>query len=184
MNDILVALDNYGITPVSIEDGVAKFESGYETYDFYNAILSCVKEKLYIYGRKNRKLFTKNNAKIKELLDNNIDFKCLFLSDKSNSSILKMAQENDNFESDLNSIISSVKEKYADYINCFRKYDFQQLKRIIIIDDIAIYAPVTFENGNVKHFTKGEFIICDDGTYDAITLLNEFKKIWDISKSI
>ena len=77
------------------------FDEGYETYEFYNAILSCVRDKIYIYGRKNRKLFTKNNTKIKELLNNNVDFKCLFLSDKSSSSILKIAQENENFENDL-----------------------------------------------------------------------------------
>ena len=184
MRDILIALANEGIKPVEGNDKEAIFEEGYETYEFYNAILSAVKEKLYIFGRKNRKLFTRNNAKLKELLDNNLDFKCLFLSDKASPSILKIAQENDTFEEDLNKVISGVKERYPDYISCFRKYDFQQLKRIIILDDVVIYAPVEFERGNVKHFTKSKFVIYSMDNTKAIDLVHEFNKVWDISKEL
>ncbi len=184
MKEVLIALANEGIKPVGGNDNEVLFDEGYETYEFYNAILSAVKERLYIFGRKNRKLFTRNNTKLKELLENKLDFKCLFLSDKASSSILKIAQDNDNFEEDLNKVIGSVKERYTDYLTCFRKYDFQQLKRIIILDDVVIYAPVEFEMGNVKHFTKSKFVIYSIDNTKAIELIHEFNKIWDISKEI
>ena len=184
MKELLISLYNYNIKPVEVNEKEAVFDEGYETYDFYNAVLSCVKEKLYIYGRKNRKLFTKNNTRIKELLNNNVDFKCLFLSDKASFSILKMAQENEKFENDLKKVINNVKEKYTNYLNCFKKYDFQQLKRVIILDDAVIYAPVEFENGSVKHFTKSKFMIYDIDSAKAIDLMHEFNKIWDLSNPL
>ena len=143
-----------------------------------------MEERLYIYGRKNRKLFTRNNAKLKELLNKKVDFKCLFLSNKSNSSILKIAQENENFEQDLTKVIDSVKEKYTNYLSCFKKYDFQQLKRIIILDDVVLYAPVEFEKGNVKHFTKSKFKVYTANSAIGIDLIHEFNKIWDISNPL
>lgn len=184
MNLLITNLIKEGIKPVSTTEDEIKFDAGYESYEFYNAILNSAKERLYIYGRKNRKLFTKNNTKIKKLIDNNIDFKCLFLSNKSSESILNMAQDNDNFKNDLEKIISKVKEKFNDNLECFRKYDFQQTKRIIIVDDLIIYVPVTFENGSVKHFTKKEFSIIKSNSKLGMSLLAEFKKVWDISKNI
>lgn len=184
MNSLIINLIKEGIKPVSQTEDEIKFEEGYESYEFYNAILSSVKNRLYIYGRKNRKIFTKNNSKICKLMDDNIDFKCLFLSDKSSDSILNMAQENNNFKKDLEKIILRIKEKYSAKIECFRKYDFQQTKRIIVVDDFIIYVPVTFENGNVKHFTKTEFSIIKADSKLGMSLLSEFKKAWDVSKSI
>ena len=184
MDNLLTNLLNEDIKPIQLGEIDASFEEGYETYEFYNAILSSCKERLYIYGRKNRKLFTKNNTKLKELLNNNVDFKCLFLSDKSNASILKMAQDNDNFTKDLEKIINGVKDKYKDNIECFRKYDFQQLKRIIIVDGAVIVSPVAFENGRVKHFTKGAFKVYDAESVEGIDLIKEFKKIWNISNKL
>lgn len=184
MKELLINLSSEGIKPIELDEYKAEFEEGYESYEFYNAILKTAKQRLYIFGRKNRKLFTKNNAKIKELLDVGVDFKCLFLSDKSNISILKIAQENDQFIEDLEKIINNVKEKYSDNLECFRKYDFQQIKRVIIVDDTVIFVPVTFENGNVKHFTKTSFTVYKEDTVEGINLINEFKKIWDISKPL
>lgn len=184
MDNLLINLSSEGIKPIKLDDIEAEFEEGYETYEFYNAVLKSAKERLYIYGRKNRKLFTKNNTKIKELLSNNVDFKCLFLSDKANASILKIAQDNDNFEEDLQKVINNVKDKYKDNIECFKKYDFQQLKRIIIVDNAIIVSDVEFQNGKVKHFTKGSFKVYDANSVEGISLTNEFNKVWDISKNI
>ena len=184
MKEILINLAKENIKPTEVNDSEIIFEEGYETYEFYKAILEAVKEKLYIFGRKNRKLFTRSNAKLRELLEKGIDFKCLFLSDKASGSILKIAQENANFEKDLNRIIEYVKSSYKSNIDCFRKYDFQQLKRIIIVDDVVIYAPVEFENGNVKHFTKSKFTIYKDNSTEAIDLIHEFNKIWNMSKEL
>ena len=184
MKELLINLEEEGIKPEYGDLKKAHFESGYESYEFYNAILKTAKKRLYVFGRKNRKLFSKNNTKIKKLIEDGIDFKCLFLSDKSNASILKIAQENEKFSSDLEKIILGVKERYKDNLDMFKKYDFQQLKRIIVVDDCFIFVPVTFVNGNVKHFTKTEFDLYDANDVDGMNLINDFNKVWSIAKPL
>ena len=89
MKELLINLEEEGIKPEYGDLKKAHFESGYESYEFYNAILKTAKKRLYVFGRKNRKLFSKNNTKIKKLIEDGIDFKCLFLSDKSNPVLVK-----------------------------------------------------------------------------------------------
>ncbi len=184
MKTLIDNLAKEGIYASTSNEDEIKFNNGYESYEFYNALLNSVKTRLYIFGRKNRKLFTKNNTKIKKLIDAGIDFKCLFLSEKSDDRILNMAQENEIFKEDLTKIIEGVKERYKDNLQCFKKYDFQQIKRIIIIDDAIIFVPVLFENSKVKHFTKTSFSIIPSNSKKGMDLELEFKKVWDSAKKI
>lgn len=184
MNDLMINLAEEGIKPTNMVDEEIKFDTGYESYEFYKAIVKTAKKRLYIYGRKNRKLFTRNVTAIKKLINNGVDFKCLFLSDKADSNVLNMAQENDNFKEDLLKVINNVKEKFNDNLDCFRKYDFQQTKRIIIVDDAIIFVPVLFEMGKVKHFTKTEFSIIPLDSIEGMKLEKEFNKVWEVSKTL
>ncbi len=184
MKTLISNLAKEGIYPSTSNEDEIKFNEGYESYEFYKALLDSVKERLYVFGRKNRKLFTKNNTKIKKLIDAGIDFKCLFLSEKSDERILNMAQENDNFKKDLTKVIEGVKQRYKDNLEHFRKYDFQQIKRIMIVDDAVIFVPVEFENSKVKHFTKSSFSIIPLESKKGMDLELEFKKVWDSSKEI
>ena len=52
------------------------------------------------------------------------------------------------------------------------------------MDDAVIVSPVEFQNGKVKHFTKGAFKVYNANSVEGIALINEFNKIWAISKSI
>lgn len=64
-------------------------------------MLSNADKRLWIYGRKNRKLFSNDNrpffSDLKRRLQNGFDFKCLFLSPNLEPNLLEKSQKFPNF---------------------------------------------------------------------------------------
>jgi hypothetical protein len=79
---VLKALRKRGL-PEPSEGRSLNFETGFESHQLYEAVFAEAKKRLYIFGRKNRKVFDKEHddffAGLAARRAQGFDFRCLFL---------------------------------------------------------------------------------------------------------
>lgn len=167
----LIAVDKFTINSPYYRDKVAYFLSGFETFELWKAIIQSflyTGKYLWIYGRKNMKLFGGNFNELFEYLDkkavqsnmDGIDFKVLFL-DPSADEVHCAHKDQDIFESELRATISRAKRTIGSnkiLQKCFKMYSNRREEIIIRVDNCIIYAKPHFDiNGMPNIMTNSKF---------------------------
>ncbi|MCL2522951.1 MAG: hypothetical protein FWE36_08855 [Erysipelotrichales bacterium] len=174
--------------------GSTHFLSGFESFDLYQLIIEeflFAGKRLWIYGRKNMKLFSGSYSNFfKYLLEktslehsgiSGIDFRCLFLDPNSNevetahlnTQILKLELES--------TILRAKNEiKNNDRLKkCFRLYENKRDEIIIRIDDIIIYSkPLFYADGRPSLSTNSNFKVLSANSDFGKYCVEKFEEIW------
>ena len=164
------------------------FKEGFESHTLYNTICSLAKERLYIFGRKNRKIFDKEHwdfiNKLPGMISQGFDFRCLFLDPYAPSHIIKEAHEDSNFPEQLK---ASIKQAVAtlskfdiDPDDVCRAYQCHRTTFSIVVDNVVLFTPVEYsESGKVKRLTKTRFEAIDARLPFGEELVQRFSTTWN-----
>ena len=167
----LISIDKFTITSPIYRDKTAYFLSGFETFELWKVIIQSflyTGKYLWIYGRKNMKLFGGNFKELFEYLDqksvlpdmDGINFKILFLNPKSEE-VLYAHKDQDIFKSELESTILRAKKTIGSnkvLQKCCRMYSNKRDEIIIRIDNCIVYCKPHFDvNGNPNIMTNSNF---------------------------
>jgi len=169
------------------------FKEGFESHAVYEAVFNNATERLYVFGRKNRKVFDKDHwwfyEKLNDKVKNGFDFRCLFLNPNAPKHVLEIAHHDEDFDCQLNNCINkaiSTLEKFGlpqeKYI---RKYNTQRTFEIIVIDDAVLFTPIQFDkDGKTKRLTKAPFTITNIYTNQGKAMLENYIMTWDSAEGI
>mgnify|MGYP006287199283 CR=1 FL=1 len=169
------------------------FKEGFESHTVYEAVFSNATERVYIFGRKNRKVFDKEHWSfykgLQAKLKIGFDFRCLFLDPDSPHFILDVAHQDEDFKLQLNTCInnaiSTLNRFELPTSDIIRKYHIQRTFEIIIVDDAVLFTPIQFdETGKAVRLTKSSFTITNVYTNQGKSMLDNFLNTWNTSKII
>lgn len=169
---------------------VTMFYSNFEPPILYKTLLEYSDKRLYVFGRKNTKLFSKeyrdffNDLQRRTL--NGFDFRCLFVS--PDSPYLSKAQRGSNIKHHLIDRISSAYELIGNdalFENTCHSYEKIRENAIIIVDDVVVYTPIIYaEDGLPLPLTGCSFFITSIESEIGKSLLNQFIDAWNVSKPL
>lgn len=171
---------------------VIRYESGFETQKLYEVLLENADKRLWLFGRKNRKLFSTENREFFKNLNrkrnNGFDFRCLFISPVNNPSI-ERAQGGGNFKSKLEVCINEAKNQLSysgiNFNDVCRFYTCERTDEIIIIDNVVLYSHITYADDNYPNpLTKADFYVLDIESPIGRRYCGKFEAVWNSSKSI
>ena len=191
--DLLISNNTFRIESPIYRNKTAYFLTGFETFELWKAIIQSFMytgKYLWIYGRKNMKLFGGNFKELFDYLEekslNNqmfgIDFRCLFLN--PNSDEVKHAhKQQDIFLPELKATIKRAKYQIGDnqlLQKCFRMYSNRREEIIIRLDNCIIYAKPHFdENGYPQLMTDTKFEIFSASSPRGQECIRKFSNIWN-----
>lgn len=171
----------------------AFFLSGFESFDLYKMIIDSFMytgKHLWIYGRKNMKLFSGSFSPFFKYLEekasfdgmDGIDFRCLFL-DPDSPEVEKAHRQQEIFRSELTATILRAKSVVRDSVplqKCFRLYSNKREEIIIRLDNCIIYARPNFDaNGYPQLLTNSGFEVFSAKSKKGNECIKKFEKIWD-----
>lgn len=189
----LIADDKFTITSPYYNDKVAYFLSGFETFELWKAIIDTflyTGKYLWIYGRKNMKLFGGNFNELFEYLDlksvdpdmAGIDFKILFLNPEADE-VHYAHKEQDIFEPELCATISRAKRTVGSnkiLQKCFKMYSHRREEIIIRVDNCIIYTKPHFDiNGMPNIMTNSKFEVFSASSIRGKECIEKYLSIWN-----
>lgn len=178
----------------------AFFLTGFESFELYKILTESflyTGKYLWIYGRKNMKLFSGNYNGFFRYLDekafNNkvgmdgIDFRCLFL-DPYSDEVKRAHRQQEIFIPELKSSILRAQTVVGDnheLKKCFRFYSNKREEIIIRLDNCILYSrPVFDTNGMPQLMTNTGFEIFSAKTDKGIECIRKFEKVWDAAREM
>lgn len=178
----------------------AFFLTGFESFELYKIITDSflyTGKYLWIYGRKNMKLFSGNFNNFFRYLDekafNNklgmdgIDFRCLFL-DPTSDEVKHAHKQQEIFIPELKASIlraKSVVGENAELKKCFRCYSNKREEIIIRLDNCILYSRPMFDaNGMPQLLTNTGFEVFSIKTEKGMECINKYEKIWAHARPI
>lgn len=193
--DLLLSNDAFKVESPIYRNKTAYFLTGFETFDLWKSIIQSflyTGKYLWIYGRKNMKLFGGNFRELFEYLDEKainekmygIDFRCLFLNPEANE--VKYAhKQQDIFLQELDATIKRAKYQIGDnhiLQKCFRMYSNRREEVIIRLDNCIIYSKPHFDiNGHPQIMTDTKFEVFSVSSQRGQECIKKFCTIWDAS---
>jgi len=189
---VIKSFARYGL-PEPVMGSQAFFSSGFESHSLYTVLTDIAKERLLIFGRKNRKLFDKEHRDFFETLkiriDKGFDFRVLFLNPNAPSHVIKTAHQDDDLKNQIEDCIGRaqnvLKKAGLSPENHLRMYDIQRTVASLIADDAVVYSPVTLDgNGRAKKLTKAPFSVLNSNTEFGKELTVSFESVWKNAKPI
>ncbi len=189
----LITIDKFTINSPFYRDKVAYFLSGFETFELWKAIIQSflyTGKYLWIYGRKNMKLFGGNFNELFEYLDqksvrpnmDGIDFKILFLN-PSAEEVQHAHVDQDIFEFELRATISRARKTVGSNIvlqKCFKMYSNRREEIIIRVDNCIIYAKPHFDiNGMPNIMTNNKFEVFSASSDKGKECINKYLEVWN-----
>lgn len=191
--DLLLSNDSFKVKSPIYRDKTAYFLTGFETYDLWKAIVQSFLysgKYLWIYGRKNMKLFGGNFKELFDYLEekagnknmSGIDFRCMFLNPESEE--VKFAhKQQDIFLQELDTTIKRARYQIGDnqtLQKCFRMYANKREEIIIRLDNCIIYSKPHFdEKGQPQIMTDTKFEVFSVSSKQGEECINKFCEIWD-----
>lgn len=176
----------------------AYFLTGFETYDLWKTIIQSflyTGKYLWIYGRKNMKLFGGNFKELFDYLEeksinNNmcgIDFRCLFLNPKSEE-VKHAHKQQDIFLQELDATIKRAKHQIGDnhiLQKCFRMYSNKREEVIIRLDNCIIYSKPHFdENGQPQIMTDTKFEVFSVSSPRGRECVAKYSTVWENAENL
>lgn len=191
--DSLISNNAFRIESPIYRNKTAYFLTGFETYDLWKAIVESflyTGKYLWIYGRKNMKLFGGNFKELFEYLEEKsvnkdmfgIDFRCLFLNPESDE--VKYAhKQQDIFLQELDATIKRAKHQIGNnhtLQKCFRMYSNRRDEVIIRLDNCIIYSKPHFdENGQPQIMTDTKFEVFSASSQHGQECIEKYCAIWE-----
>lgn len=194
----LIAVDKFTLKSPYYLDKVAYFLSGFETFELWNAIIQSflyTGKYLWIYGRKNMKLFGGNFNELFEYLDkksiqtnmDGIDFKVLFLNPIADE-VHYAHKDQDIFEPELCATISRAKKTIGSnkvLQQCFKMYSNRREEIIIRVDNCIIYAKPHFDiNGMPNIMTNSRFEVFSAYSQKGKECIDKYLAVWSNAESM
>lgn len=182
-DNIVTRIKKYNF-PNPIYGDVIEFSEGFETHNFYLFLLQNASKRLYIFGRKNRKLTDKSFEKeLACFFNKNIDFRLLYLTPHSAMAQSGIAQELDDFNSklifslkDFSNAIKKFSYKPEDFC---RMYDEKRESEIIIADNVVFYKDLEYtKDGMPMHFTNSKFYVTSVNSILGSKYYQTFEQTW------
>lgn len=191
--ELLVSNDAFRVESPIYRDKTAYFLTGFETSDLWKLIINSflyTGKYLWIYGRKNMKLFTGGFKDFFQYLEekssnedmDGIDFKCLFLNPESDE--VKYAhKQQDIFYQELDSTIKRAKYQIGDnqiLQKCFRMYSNRREEVIIRLDNCIIYSKPHFDiNGHPQIMTDTKFEVFSASSPRGLDCIKKYCAVWE-----
>ena len=193
INDIKFMLTK-NLRLINQDDRVLYFEHGFETHDFYSFVLKTVKKRLYVFGRKNKKLFDRSNIEdfkriSKKINAGEFDLKILGFNPSADESILNAAQKKRNFkgalENSINDALDALDECGIDYHQVMKFYDFYRNELIVIMDSCVFFVNISYDtDGKPFHLTDSPFYACDITSAMGKKMLENFNNAYEKSQDL
>lgn len=163
------------------------FESGFESHGIYETVCSVAENRLWIFGRKNRKLFDKEHLPFFQSLPAKIaagfDFRCLFLDPDSPDHVIRSAHEDPDFRQQLDTALAAARRVLLangiDPASCCRTYSFHRGIASIFADDAVLYSRIRCGPTGIAHrLTKSPFSIVRSGSFTGRERIADFEEVW------
>lgn len=196
--NLLISNNAFHVESPIFKNKTAYFLTGFETFDLWKAIIHSflyTGKHLWIYGRKNMKLFGGNFKNLFDYLEEKainedmcgIDFRCLFLNPISDE--VKYAhKQQDIFFQELDATIKRAKHQIgnnATLQKCFRMYSNKREEVIIRLDNCIIYSKLHFdENGQPQIMTDTKFEVFSAFSEQGKECIKKYCKIWDAATNL
>ena len=179
-------------------DKTAFFLTGFESFDLYKSIIDSFMytgKYLWIYGRKNMKLFGGSFSSLFKYLEEKasfdgmagIDFRCLFL-DPESPEVEKAHLQQDIFKTELTVTISRAKTVVRDNVQlqkCFRLYSNKREEIIIRLDNCIVYARPNFDaNGYPQLLTNSGFEVFSVASEKGKECIKKYETVWNNAKNM
>lgn len=172
----------------------AFFDHGYETFELYSTITKIAQKRLYIFGRKNRKIFDRTQYEsffqsLAQRLDNRFDLKVLFLDPNAPAEIIGRSSYANDFSVTLEQCIRKAVEKLQSVgiapSKVCRMYSVDRPCCIVVIDDAVLCAPIHRDpDGTIKRTTDAAFSVVSGYSSCGQELLKTFLKYWNSGTEI
>jgi TIR domain-containing protein len=169
------------------------FSAGFESHGVYETACAIATKRLYVFGRKNRKLFDKEHADffrgLRTKVAGNFDFRCLFLSPDAPTHVLSSAHQDADFSSQLRASIRSALDVMTNAglepdRHC-RTYSIQRSTTEIIVDDAVLYTHIRVgPDGRATRLTKCPFAVINAHSSLGVELIGEFVDLWERGQSL
>ncbi len=189
---VVRAFAKFGLSEPQVGSAVY-FSAGFESHAVYDTVCAIATQRLFVFGRKNRKLFDKEHfdfiASLPGRISSHFDFRCLFLDPKAPAHILASAHQDADFPNQLRTSIRnavSVLEKAGlDADRHCRTYAIQRPVSSIIADDAVLYTLIQLEpDGKASKLTKCAFTVVNAHSPTGEELTKEFTNLWETGKPI
>ena len=170
------------------EGNVFRVASGFETSSLYDFILRNTSNRLWVLGRKNKKLFDRTNIErfrsFSKRDPSNFSFKCLFLDPSSKNTNLTNAQKKSHFKDSLkvciNDAVDVLNEVGMTPSQHLRFYRVIRNDAIIISDNTVFFENVKYDaDMKPMHLTGTGFFITSTDTCIGRHFLEVFTVLWD-----
>ena len=187
LSEIIQSFSQHGLME-NATSRLTHFASGYESHALYNVVAGEAKERLWIFGRKNRKIFDKeHNDFLKALpgkLEGGFDFRCLFLDPDAPDDVIATAHADDDFATQLVNCVKKARDELAalglQAGRVLRTYRTHRTVNLVICDDAILFAHVQFTpDGRPKGLTKCPFSVVDRRTQLGGQLIQTFLDTWE-----
>ena len=184
---VVDALQNKGF-PQPAFGRIVCFKEGFESHSLYDIALLEARTRLYVFGRKNRKLFDKDHwASMTELhkrIADGFDFRCLFLNPRAPAHVLSEEHEDDDFTDQLRTCIRNavrvLQKSGIDPDNICRAYNNHRQHAIVVVDNAVMFVPVERNaDGQAKRLTKCHFEVVDADSPMGTEMLGQFTGAWE-----
>lgn len=184
---VVRAFAKHGLPSPRIGNAVY-FEAGFESHGLYETVCSVAERRLYVFGRKNRKLFDKEHERffldIRKRLEDGFDLRCLFLDPRAPDHVLSAAHADSDFRNQLYSAIHQAQRVFRSVgLNAddhCRTYSIQRSFSSIIVDDAVLYTHIRLTpDGIASRLTKCAFNVVNAHAVIGEELTREFLDLWD-----
>lgn len=192
IESVTEAFAKFGLPEPTIGNHV-HFSSGFESHTVYSAATKLAKSRLWIWGRKNRKIFDKEYGQFFEGLPEKIrdgfDFRALFLDPDSPSTVVDVAHRDEDFPKQLAESIENartiIRKTEVKAENIARKYIGLRHTGMVVVDDAILFTQIQYDaSGYVLPLTKTPFAIIGSESPQGKDLVSSFLSCWEASRSI
>ena len=169
------------------EASVLRVNQGFETAELYRFILSNTRRRLWVFGRKNKKMFDRGNVEFfnrfgKEI-PNGFSLRCLFADPSEDNMNLGHAQKKRNFVDSLKICIDDAADildeagfSIGDSIHLYRVL---RNDAIIVSDNTVYFENIKYsEDLKPEHLTGTGFFITSADSCVGEYYLNLFDNVW------
>lgn len=192
LRSVVRALRKRGL-PEPSDGRSLNFEGGFESHLLYEAAFAEAKKRLYIYGRKNRKVFDKEHddffARLEAKRAKGFDFRCLFLDPEAPADVLAEAHADVGFAEELRKCIRDATVRLRKHgvapEEIAALYRSHRPHAVVVIDELVLFAPTGLDvDGNPRAMTKCPFKIVDASDPLGEEFIIDFLAVWSHAKRV
>lgn len=190
MKSVIKAFSKYADKEPEI-GGHAYFKDGFESHALYDVVAKLADKRLYVLGRKNRKLFDKDHGTffraLKTKIDRGFDFRILFLDPDSPKHLLRCEHRSSTFCDELRQSVERARSVMSDAgINTQKHARFYRAHRsiaLVVIDDAALFTPIHLDDkGKAQALTKAPFTVLNSTSPHGAEMCQLFEELWTSGK--